>query len=116
MNLEKVLSNLSALANGVNPQTGEIIDEGIFNDPEIIRTLFHAVELIKSQPSPKKKVLPENAGKKWDVEEDEKLVNLFKETQEISLIMNEMKRTKASIISRLAKLGLIDMDKHPFVY
>ena len=118
MNKEKVLYNLNALASGVNPKTGEIINEMVFNDPEIIRTLFHAIELIKNPTSTrtKSKYLPENAGKKWELEDDQKLTILFRDNQDINSLMSEMKRTRASILSRLAKLGLINKDEDPFGY
>ncbi len=116
MDKEKVISNINALANGVNPNTGEVINEGIFNDPEIVRTLFHCLDLIRNPEPEKKKNLPENAGKPWTAENDADLIKKFGETTDINLIMKDFKRTKSSIIARLAKLGLIDKDKSPFEY
>ena len=67
MDIERAKELLSALADGVDPLTGEVLDrDNVCNKPEIIRALHMAVyELDKCEKKTVKKHLPENAGKPW---------------------------------------------------
>ncbi|QQX78607.1 hypothetical protein JK628_13565 [Shewanella sp. KX20019] len=79
--METNLKIIEALANGINPLTGEALpEESPYNSPEIIRALFSTLEFIKhpakKQPKVKKTLeqkqaenlengLPKNAGLPW---------------------------------------------------
>ena len=87
MDITRAKELLSALADGIDPFTGELLPQNhVCNQPEMIRA-FH--EVLNVIPSPKKKSLPRNAGKPWtEIEE-------------------EHGRSKGAIESRLADLGKI---------
>ena len=72
MDIVRAKELLSALADGIDPFTGELLPQNhVCNQPEMIRA-FH--ELLNVIPSPKKKNLPRNAGKPWTDIEEEKLL------------------------------------------
>ena len=61
MDIVRAKELLSALADGIDPFTGELLPQNhVCNQPEMIRA-FH--EILNVIPPPKKKSLPRNAGK-----------------------------------------------------
>lgn len=105
MDIERAKELLSALADGVDPFTGEILPRNhVCNQPEMIRA-FH--EVMNALPPTKKKSLPCNAGKPWTEIEEEKLLDEFDSGMKISAIAKEHGRSKGAIESRLADLGKI---------
>jgi len=49
MDKDTIIKNLEALANGCDPVSGEIFSEDSpYSQPQIIRTLFHAVTALKN--------------------------------------------------------------------
>lgn len=105
MDIVRAKELLSALADGIDPFTGELLPQNhVCNQPEMIRA-FH--ELLNVIPSPKKKNLPRNAGKPWTDIEEEKLLDEFGSGMTTSVIAKEHGRSKGAIESRLANLGKI---------
>ena len=125
MDITRAKELLSALADGIDPFTGELLPQNhVCNQPEMIRA-FH--EVLNVIPSPKKKSLPRNAGKPWSfggnddngilkgylehtfqrVYEEEKLLDEFDSGMTTSAIAKEHGRSKGAIESRLADLGKI---------
>jgi hypothetical protein len=104
---------LEALANGVDPFTGEIIEQDSpFNNPIAIRALFFALNKLK-QGEPIKaitKETPVNAGNSWSNEEIEALVKEFKNGISAKQIAGMHGRTVGAINSRLMQLGLFKID------
>ena len=105
MDITRAKELLSALADGIDPFTGELLPQNhVCNQPEMIRA-FH--EVLNVIPSPKKKALPRNAGKPWTDIEEEKLLEEFDSGMMPSAIAKEHGRSKGAIESRLADLGKI---------
>ena len=107
MDLTRAKEIISALAEGVDPTTGEILpDNSVCNKGEIVRA-FYAVlnHLDEKKPA---KGLPANAGKPWTKEDDEKLKVCFKSGMPRKEICAEFKRSSGSISSRLVRLGLVN--------
>ena len=105
MDIVRAKELLSALADGIDPFTGELLPQNhVCNQPEMIRA-FH--ELLNVIPSPKKKNLPRNAGKPRTDIEEEKLLDEFDSGMTTSAIAKEHGRSKGAIESRLADLGRI---------
>lgn len=66
---------LQALANGVDPESGELLQtESVFQQPGTIRALFAAIELLRSAENPgavpRRRPLPEQTGKPWSPGEE----------------------------------------------
>ena len=105
MDIVRAKELLSALADGTDPFTGEILPQDhVCNKPEMIRA-FH--EILNALPSPKKKNQPRNAGSPWTEIEEEKLLDEFGSGMTTSVIAKEHGRSKGAIESRLANLGKI---------
>ena len=106
MDIARAKELLSALADGIDPFTGELLPQKhVCNQPEMIRA-FH--EVLNAIPSPKKKSLPRNAGKPWTEIEEEKLLDEFHSGMKLSAIAKEHGRSRGSIEAKLAHLGLIE--------
>lgn len=111
MEIGTALQIITALSDGVNPDTGEVLgDESYYKSPQIIRALFIAKEsLEKSLKSKKNKdELPNNAGKPWKSEEDAKLITHFDSGLKTNELAELHGRTEGSITSRLFHLGKIN--------
>lgn len=95
---------LSALADGIDPFTGELLPQNhVCNQPEMIRA-FHEILRIISQE--KGQDSPRNAGKPWTDMEDKKLLDEIDSGMAISRIAKEHGRSKGAIESRLVRLGI----------
>ncbi|MGY3854905.1 hypothetical protein ACW5W8_19080 [Aeromonas aquatilis] len=111
MDVIKALEIISALSEGVNPETGEeLSEENCFNQPKVIRALFIAKQSLEASiiSEKRKSDLPENAGKPWKPDEDELLANSFDSGLGVDELSRIHKRTKGSIASRLVRLGKIN--------
>ena len=105
MDIVKAKEPLSALADGIDPFTGELLPQNhVCNQPEMIRAFQ---ELLNVSPSPKKKNLPRNAGKPWADIEEEKLLDEFESGMTTSAIAKEHGRSRGAIESRLVARGNI---------
>lgn len=92
---------LRALADGVDPATGEILPaESVFNSPDVIRALFAVLAALNSDEPLR------NAGKPWTEAEDSNLKAEFTAKMRISDIAKEHGRSYGAIESRLDHLGL----------
>lgn len=99
---------LEALADGVDPLTGEVLPASdSCNQPDIIRALHLAVAELE-RASKRMKSLPENAGKPWTPESDKKLLGMFDEGSSKRELCAYFKRTEGAIESRLVRLGRIE--------
>lgn len=101
---------IEALANGIDPETGEIISaQSTFNNPSVIRSLFVAVKALDSEHKrfERAKGLPDNAGRPWAENEDQELLALFDSNASIKDMAEKHARTQGAIASRLVRLGRI---------
>jgi hypothetical protein len=121
----RTVAILSALANGVNPLTGEIFGtDSPYQQAEVVRALFAALERFKSveaaQPKPSTKSdskadqraapktradAPSNVGKPWTEEEDRRLLAGFDQGRKPAELAREFGRTLAGIEARLERHG-----------
>ena len=107
MNINKAKEMISALAEGIDPTTGEILpDNSVCNKGDIVRA-FYAVINHLDVKMPKKK-LPANAGKPWSKEDEDSLVSLYRSGAPKMDICKTLQRTEAGVAARLVHLGVID--------
>jgi hypothetical protein len=96
----RALSIVSALANGVNPVTGEVFDaDSPYQAPEIVSALCLASRALESTAR------RANVGKQWTEEEDQRLLAQFDRGRPITELMQAHGRTLAGIEARLEKHG-----------
>ncbi len=118
------LKIVEALANGINPITGELLpNESPYNHPDVIRALFATLDLVKRPPNKPSKFkksleqkqaeniengLSKNAGLPWTDEQRLDLAKQFATGQEIKALAEVHGRTNGAITSELKKQGLIE--------
>ena len=111
MQLQSALPIVRALADGVNPLTGEMFDAHCpYSEPRTLRALFSAVELMEREVEREKRRerLPANFGKPWTEAEDQVLTGEFDAGLALHEIARKHARTQSSIRLRLEKLGKIE--------
>ena len=106
MDINRAKEIISALAEGIDPITGEVLPENsVYNKGDIIRALYTVLSSLDAKKPQKN--LPENAGKRWTDEDDRKLCEMFDAGVSNKDICNTFKRTTTGIASRLVRLGKI---------
>ena len=111
MQLDAALPIVRALADGINPVTGELYpDQSPYAEPRALRALYSAVDLMQKEidRERRRERLPANFGKPWTVEEDGVLASEFDSGVTLSEIARRHLRTQSSIRLRLEKLGKIE--------
>jgi hypothetical protein len=101
---------IDSLANGIDPDTGEILSaQGVFNSPQVIRALFIAGRALDNlaKRAERDGALPENAGRSWSAEEDKDLLAMFDSGLPVKDISAKHARTHGAITARLVRLGRI---------
>jgi len=110
MQLDVALPIVRALADGVNPVTGEAYPEtSPYAEPRTLRALYSAVDLMSREVEREKRRerLPANFGKPWTQGEDRALAAEFDAGATIPDMARKHMRTQSSIRLRLEKLGKI---------
>ena len=124
MEIEKAKEIVRLLANGTDPNTGEIFDEDSpYNHPLVIRALFTVLDHVKAPKKQNKLSIdekqaqniasgkPRNAGLAWTEELKQEVATLFKEGQSIEELAQYFERTKGAILSELMHQGIIEQDE-----
>ena len=110
MQLDAALPIVRALADGVNPITGEAYPEhSPYAEPRTLRALYSAVDLMAKEVEREKRKLrlPANFGKPWTEGEDSALTGEFDSGMPMQEMARRHARTQSSIRLRLEKLGKI---------
>ncbi|MCK5563769.1 MAG: hypothetical protein KAJ07_00860 [Planctomycetes bacterium] len=110
----KALEVVRALADGVDPESGEVFGSGsVYQRPDVIRAMFEAVKALEKSVKAKqrKKNLPQRVGKPWDNEEAEKAATAYDKGFGIKEIATKHQRTNGAIKSQLVKMGKISKDE-----
>jgi hypothetical protein len=93
---------LHALAAGTDPVTGEVFPaDSPYNQPEVIRALFFAIDELEALAEKGNQGLP------WGEEEDVLLAERFSEGNKITQLAKLHSRTYGAIKARLLKLELL---------
>lgn len=99
---------LKQLADGIDPYTGEVFPEySPYQHPQTVRALFYAIMALERM-NDKHSVVnngPANAGKSWELIEDDQLIASFDKGMSIKELALKHQRTIGAIQSRLVKLG-----------
>ena len=103
MDIIRARKILRALAEGVDPTTGDVLlGESIYNQPEVIRALYTVLEVT----DPKHQDPLRNAGKPWTKAEENVLREEYAGNMKIREIAMEHGRIYGAIESRLEHIGL----------
>ena len=111
MQLDAALPIVRALADGVNPFTGEAYpDQSPYAEPRALRALYTAIYLMSQEVEREKRRqrLPVNFGKPWSEGEDRALVAGFDAGSPMVELGRKHGRTPGAIRLRLEKLGKVE--------
>ena len=110
MNETQALQIVRALADGVDPESGEVYPpQSPYQKPDTVRALFAAVRALEraSEWEARRKRLPANTGKPWLQDEDLQLATGFDSGKSILELAREHQRTLTSVRARLIRMGKI---------
>jgi len=111
---------VTALANGIDPTTGEVLpQESPYNDPSVIRALFTVIGSLKTvkkskQTGEQKQQVnvdsgkPKNAGLPWTKELKAEVAEKYLAGSNYDELAEYFERTRGAVISELTKQGLIE--------
>ena len=112
MQLDAALPIVQALADGVNPFTGEAYpDQSPYAEPRALRALYSAIDLMSRELEREKRKsrLPANFAKPWSEGEDRALESAFDAGAPMAELGRKHGRTVGAIRLRLEKLGKIEL-------
>ena len=107
MEIQEALTVVRKLADGVHPDTSEIMNSDcLYNHPIAVRALHRALGALEFQQERERarRFLPRNAGKPWTNEEDAQICEELRRGMSFEHIAQVHNRTNGSIISRLVRL------------
>jgi hypothetical protein len=110
MEIQEALRIMRALADGVNPASGEELKaEAVYQDLPIVRAFHRAVGALEyvQERERSKKTPPANAGKSWSRAEDQQVCEELRQGIDFHQIAKTHNRSIGSVIARLVKLGKI---------
>jgi DNA-binding NarL/FixJ family response regulator len=113
MEIQEALRIMRALADGVNPETGEAMTtDSVYQYAPAVRALHQAVSALEfmEERLRNKRSLPSKAGKSWSRAEDQQVCEELRRGIDFHQIAKTHNRSVGSIIARLVKLGKIGPD------
>ncbi len=108
MNQSEALSIVRALANGVDPATGEAFaGDSAYQRADTVRALFAAAQALEQMERAERRrvELPAKTGQPWSEEEDRKLLASFDAGRGLAELAAAHERTQTGIRARLVKFG-----------
>ena len=118
MEKQAALHIVQALAQGIDPQTGETFPaDSAYQHPQTVRALFEAAEALAASATGRARSTssqgapapaPEMAGKPWSDEEDQMLAAAFDAGKAIAELAGLHRRSRVAIQARLVRLGKIE--------
>jgi len=108
MDIDHALKLVRSLADGHDPHTGEESPiAGPYQQPDVIRALYVATRALEREAwrERKRKLLPQNVGKPWQHDEDQRLIEQFTQGNTVAILAALHLRTVNGIRERLVRLG-----------
>ena len=111
MELGEAIKMIRALADGLHPETGEILPkDSVCCAPPCVRALNRAVTALIAQQE-REKNRPQNAYKSWSRAEDEQVCEELRLGNDFNQIAKAHNRSVPAIVARLIKLGKVAPQK-----
>jgi hypothetical protein len=108
MEIQEALRIMRALADGVNPGTGEALKaDTVFQNAPVVRAFHRAVGALEhlQQRERSRKTLPAKSGKSSSLAEDQQVCEELRRGVDFYQIAKTHNRSIGSIVARLVKLG-----------
>ncbi len=111
MDANQSLAVVRSLANGVDPETGEVFPaESAYQRPLVVRALYEAASALERAErfERRKAQLPAKTGVPWSEDEDRKLLAAFDAGRALQELAAAHERTMGAVRARLLKYGRIN--------
>ena len=111
MDANQALAVVRSLANGVDPETGEVFPpESAYQRPLVVRALYEAASALERAErfERRKAQLPAKTGVPWSEDEDRKLLAAFDAGRALQELAAAHERTMGAVRARLLKYGRIN--------
>jgi len=108
MNQTEALSVVRSLANGVDPETGEVFPaDSAYQRAQTVRALYAAAEALEQteRSERRKQQLPAKTGEPWSEDEDRRLLSGFDAGRGLPDLATAHQRTQTGVRARLVKYG-----------
>jgi len=106
MDSTQALVVVRSLANGVDPESGEIFPpESAYQRPQIVRALYEAATALErvERFERRKAQMPAKTGEAWSEDEDRKLLAAFDAGRALQDLAAAHERTMGAVRARLLK-------------
>jgi hypothetical protein len=107
----QALAVVKSLANGVDPETGEIFPtESAYQRPQVVRALYEAATALEriERFDRRRSQMPPKTGEPWSEEEDRRLLAAFDAGRSLQELAAAHERTMGAVRARLLKYGRIN--------
>jgi hypothetical protein len=101
---------LQILVQGLDPFTGARLNpDSVCRHTEVVEALLAGISALDAQAARTRRraQLPQNLGRPWSEEEEQRLGDAFRAGQGLPSIAAEHRRTLAAIEARLERMGLL---------
>jgi hypothetical protein len=111
MDQSQALAVVRSLANGVDPESGEVFPaESTYQRPQVVRALYEAATALErvERFERRKAQMPAKTGEPWSEDEDRKLLASFDAGRALQELAAAHERTMGAVRARLLKYGRIN--------
>ena len=109
MDSAQALAVVRSLANGVDPESGEVFPaQSAYQRPLVVRALYEAALERIERFERRKAQLPQKTGEPWSEDEDRKLLAAFDAGRALQELAAAHERTMGAVRARLLKYGRIN--------
>jgi hypothetical protein len=120
MEIRKAQSIVKTLAQGVDPNTGEVFaPDSPYNQPKVIRALFTVHDFVRQARKPRMSAdekrqenldlgRPGNYGLPWKDDDRSQVATGFEEGKTIEELATTLERTQGAIRAELIRQGLVE--------
>ena len=111
MESTQALAVVRSLANGIDPESGEVFPaDSAYQRPLVVRALYEAAAALEriERFQRRKSQLPQKTGEPWTEEEDRKLLAAFDSGRALQELAAAHERTMGAVRARLLKYGRIN--------
>ena len=111
MDQAQALQMVRSLANGVDPESGEVFPpESAYQRPQVVRALYEAASALEriERFERRRAQMPAKTGQPWSEEEDRKLLAAFDAGRALQELASAHERTMGAVRARLLKYGRIN--------
>jgi hypothetical protein len=111
MDQAQALELVRSLANGVDPESGEVFPpESAYQRPQVVRALYEAASALEriERFERRRAQMPAKTGEPWSEEEDRKLLAAFDAGRALQELASAHERTMGAVRARLLKYGRIN--------